>query len=114
MPRRSEFVDHILDLLAPMGEVSARAMFGGFGVYADGTIFAIVCDDILHLKVTNDNRAEFEAAGCEPYVYVKPGGGSGKMSYWTVPGEVMDDRDELLAWAGRALAASRAVRRPKR
>ena len=48
MARSDEFVRHVLDLMAPLGAVRARAMFGGYGVYQRDTFFAIVVDDTLY------------------------------------------------------------------
>ena len=36
MARSSEFVEFVLESLRPLGGVSARRMFGGFGIYKDG------------------------------------------------------------------------------
>jgi hypothetical protein len=36
MPKRCEFVDFLLGKLAPLGDVSAKSMFGGWGIYSDG------------------------------------------------------------------------------
>lgn len=46
-------VDYILEQLAGAGDVSARKMFGEYGLYCDGKIFALVCDDELFLKPTD-------------------------------------------------------------
>lgn len=45
MPRRSEFVDYLVESLTPVGDVEARAMFGGWGFYLDGRMFALVAFD---------------------------------------------------------------------
>lgn len=39
-----EYVDYLLDQLAPLGAVRARAMFGGYGIYLDRLMFALVAD----------------------------------------------------------------------
>ncbi len=109
MPLNPEFRDHLLDLLAPLGAVTVRAMFGGGGVYLDGTMFGLVADDVLYLKVDDANRGDFEAAGSGPFVY------QGKtrpvaMSYYQVPAEIMDDGETLCRWARRAWEAARRAR----
>ena len=38
-------VDYLLDQLAGAGGVSAKKMFGEYGLYCDGKMFAIVADD---------------------------------------------------------------------
>jgi TfoX/Sxy family transcriptional regulator of competence genes len=50
-------VDVILKAIAGVGAVSARKMFGEYGVYCDGKIVALVCDDQLFAKITAAGRA---------------------------------------------------------
>ena len=50
MARQSEFVTYLLEQLAPLGEVRARAMFGGYGIYLGERMFALVAEDTLYLK----------------------------------------------------------------
>ncbi len=63
MAAKPEFRDHVLDLLAPLGPVTARRMFGGFGITLDGVMFALIADDVLYLKVDDRTRPDYEAAG---------------------------------------------------
>ena len=110
--RHDDFVEHVCDLLAPLGAVRARAMFGGHGIYVDDVFCAIVAYDTLYLKVDDGNRADYEALGARPF---KPFADKPMvMSYYEVPAEVMDRRDALAAWGAKALEAGRrtASRRP--
>jgi DNA transformation protein len=103
--RHDDFVEHVCDLLAPLGEVRARAMFGGYGIYVDDVFCAIIADDTLYFKVDGGNRADYEALGYRPFEPFddKPM----VMSYYQVPAEVMDRRDALAAWGAKALEAGR-------
>ena len=67
--RLPELVAHALELLGPAGRVRARAMFGGHGIYVDDLFVALVAFDRLYLKADAQTRAQFEAAGCHPFVY---------------------------------------------
>ena len=111
--RRDDFVDHVCELLAPLGDVRPRAMFGGHGIYVDDVFCAIVADDTLYFKVDDSNRADYEALGSGPF---KPFADKPMvMSYYEVPAEVMDDRSAIAAWGRKALAAAHASRNaPKR
>ena len=73
MASRQETVDYLLDQIAGAGEVSARKMFGEYGVYCDGKIVILVCDDTCFLKPTDEGRA-FAGALEEgpPYPGAKP------------------------------------------
>ena len=99
-----------LDLLAGLGPVTSRRMFGGAGLYLDGVMFALIADEVLHLKADADLAAALAAEGSGPFVYV----GKGKpvtMSYWRLPEAALDDPETACAWAARALEAARAARR---
>jgi DNA transformation protein len=98
-------VDHCLELLAPLGTVRAKRMFGGHGLYVDELFVALIAFERLYLKVDAQTRAAFERAGCEPFVYE----GKGKpitMSYWTVPAEAMESPALMQPWARQAIAAA--------
>jgi DNA transformation protein and related proteins len=65
-------VEHCLELLAPLGTVRARRMFGGHGLYCDDLFFALIALDRLYLKTDAVSQPAFAAAGCEPFVYLSP------------------------------------------
>jgi DNA transformation protein and related proteins len=103
---RNALVDHCLELLAPLGAVRAKRMFGGHGLYVDELFIA------LYLKVDAPTQPAFEKAGCEPFVY----DGKGKpitMSYWTVPAEAMESPALMQPWARQAIAAALRARAAK-
>jgi TfoX/Sxy family transcriptional regulator of competence genes len=45
------FNERVLDQLAPLGNITSRPMFGGWGTYWEGVIFAIQYRDRLYFKV---------------------------------------------------------------
>ena len=105
-----EYLDYLHDLFSAFAPVATRAMFGGHGVYRDGVIVAIVIDEAIYLKVDDATRAEFEAAGSEPFVY-EAKGKRVPMSYWSVPEDALDSPQEFRPWAQRAWET--ALRKPK-
>ncbi len=105
MPEVDEFVSYIIDLMQPLGAVSAKAMFGGYGIYIDGLMFALVADDVLYLKTGAENLPDFEQRGLPPFSYRRKGKYI-NMSYSEAPAELLDDADALLQWAGKAIAAA--------
>jgi DNA transformation protein len=113
MAVESDFVATVLDLLSRWGGVSARRMFGGYGLYRQGLMFALVADDVLYMKVDDQNRPAFQAAGTGPFTY------DGKsrpvtMSYYEAPSELFDDGDAMIAWAKDAFAAALRARKPEK
>ncbi len=109
-----EYCDYILDQLAPLPGISAKRMFGGFGLFRQGLMFGIIIDDVLYYKTAAGNRAGFEAAGSEPFRY-ETKKRTVTLSYWTVPALALDDEDILLEWTRAACAAAvEAKPRPKK
>lgn len=102
------FVEHCLELLAPLGPVRARRMFGGWGLYADGLFVALIAAERLYLKADAGTREQFAAAGCEPFVYSSDGK-SVSLGYWTVPAEALDSPALMQPWARLALQAALAA-----
>ena len=102
----AEFRDFVLDQLAGVAQLRSRAMFGGLGLYSGERFFAILAADEVFFKVDDTNRSAYEAAGSEPF---RPfADRSVTMSYWRVPGEVLEDSTELAEWARAAIRAANA------
>ena len=107
----ASFRDFVLDQLAGVDGLRARAMFGGVGLYAEDTFFGILAADVLFFKVGDTNRHEYEDAGCAPF---KPYADRAMtMPYYSVPIAVLEDPVELGEWAARAVAAAKAAKSPK-
>lgn len=100
-------VEQLLDALEELGDVDARRMFGGHGIFRDGTMFAIVHQGRVYLKVDDDSRPDFEARGSEPF---RPNVRQTLRTYYEVPADVLEDDAQLLAWADRAAAAAERAR----
>lgn len=109
----SEFVQYLLDSLGPLGELRARAMFGGYGVYADEVFFAIVDDDVVYFRVGEEDRVNYESAGSRPFSYVSRGQRRIMRSYWQVPVEVLDSAPQLQRWAKAAIHAQAHKKKPR-
>lgn len=107
------FVDHCAELLAPLGTVRVRRMFGGWGFYVDGLFIAIVAFERLYLKAAPDDRERFLAAGCEPFEYATRSGQQVALGYWTAPDETLDSAGLMQPWARRAVQAALTARAAK-
>jgi DNA transformation protein len=102
-----EFVDYVIDQFSGWGEVSARKMFGGAGLYCDGVMFGLIADDVAYLKVDDSNREDFIKAGSSAFNPYPEKGKTYVMSYYEIPADVLEDRELLGKWARRALTAAR-------
>jgi TfoX/Sxy family transcriptional regulator of competence genes len=73
MASEQNFVDFVTEQIRNAGEVTAKKMFGEYGIYADGKLFGLICDNKLFIKPTISGR-EFIGNVIEapPYEGAKP------------------------------------------
>ena len=106
MPVSDGTIEFLIEILSPMGRITARRMFGGAGIYCDGVIFGLHIEHVLCLKADAASIPAFEAEGCGPFSYDTKHGARAVMSYWRAPERLYDEADEFVEWARRALAVS--------
>ena len=113
---RHDFVEHVVETMREFGQVTAKAMFGGWGLYHEGLFFGLIAEDVLYLKVDDDNREQFESAGLPAFVYVTKDGDRMAMSYRQAPPEALESAGVMTAWArvGYAAALRAKTRKPAR
>jgi DNA transformation protein len=80
-------------------------MFGGLGLYSSGHFFGLVWNDRLFLKVDDETRPRYEAAGMPPF-NPYPGRG-GTFQYYEVPVSVLESADELTRWTRLSVHVAR-------
>ena len=106
MAPKNEFVAKLIQITVPLGEVRAKAMFGGYGLFLDGLMFGLVTrDDTLFLKADDTNRPAFEGRSLKPF---------GKMPYFAAPAECLKGWAEMEPWAEGAVEAARRAAVGKR
>lgn len=66
-------ISYLLPHLKGAGEITAKKMFGEYGLYLNGKMVALVCDDLLYIKPTASGRSYWPGLeeGC-PYPGAKP------------------------------------------
>jgi DNA transformation protein len=116
MAVRDSFLAFVLEQLEAVRNVTSRKMFGGVGLYSDGSFFALIDNNTLYFKVNDETRPAFVDAGMGPFRPYADRPDEAMNGYYAVPVSVLEDRDELATWAGRAVgvAESAKARRPKR
>ena len=57
MASNTDFVQFIADQCGGAGEIVTKKMFGDYGIYCDGKIFGLICDNRFYLKPTEAARA---------------------------------------------------------
>ena len=104
------------EALAPVGTVSMRRMMGACVLYLDGTIFAVVEDEIW-FKADAESAAIWDAERCERFTFTLKDGSVEAMNYRRAPSDVYDDADAMQRWAALAVEAGprgAAKKRPKK
>ena len=113
----SGFGDFVQELFEGLGPVRVKRMFGGLGVYAGEVMFALVDHEVIYLKADEALKGELVAEGSAAWVYSRRDGWMRETSYWRLPETALDDPDEAVRWARRALAvaqAKAAEKKPRR
>ena len=88
MASNADFVQYIADQCSGAGEIMVKKMFGDYGIYCDGKIFGLICDNGFYLKPTDAVRPMLrEVALRPPY--------DGAKDYFYITD--IDDRDYLSA-----------------
>lgn len=105
MRARNPYVEFLIEQFAPLGEISSRAMFGGYCLYCGGTVFALVAGNALYLKADEENREKFVARGLLRFKPYEDRDDS--MSYYQAPPEVFEDLDAMTDWVGGSVRAGR-------
>lgn len=110
------FADFVCEQLEGMGRVVAKRMFGGFGIYQDSLMFALIAEDELYLKADDSNRDELFQLGGRLFCPFEDKGGKTKLPYVSVSIDIVEDADALLPLARKSLdVALRAqTKKPKR
>ena len=111
MPQKSNpYLEFLAEQMSPLGEITWRSMFGGYCMYCDGIVFALVANQALFLKADDENRSGFEARGLKAF---RPFERSETMSYYESPPEVFEDSDAMKQWCGGAVEAGRRAQSKK-
>jgi DNA transformation protein len=106
-------VEELFAALDGLGELRARRMFGGTGLYCDDVFFGLVAEGVLYFKVDAESVEDYRAAGAAPFRPF-PERPAAELGYFAVPLEVQERRERLHAWAARALVAARGRDAAKR
>lgn len=73
MASDQNFVDFVIDQIKNTGLIAANKMFGEYGIYSDGKLFGLICDNKLFIKPTSEGRAFIgNPTELPPYEGAKP------------------------------------------
>ena len=101
MPPPDRFVEFCIEPFSPLGRITSRYMFGGWCLYCDGDVFALVADGAVYLKGESPGRAPFKPFPDKELT----------MKYFAAPPEIFEDSDAMHRWCGEAIATARSKRK---
>ena len=101
----SDAIEYLHEVFESFGPITARRMFGGYGIYHEGLMFGLYAAGRLDLKTDAQNLPQFIAERCEPFTFVQRGKPV-KLSYWSAPDVIMDEREQAVFWARSAFDAA--------
>jgi TfoX/Sxy family transcriptional regulator of competence genes len=89
MATDKKFIDGVLEKLEPL-EITAKPMFGEYGLYYRGKNFALVCDNTLFVKITAASATIAGRVGqASPYGGAKPA--------YRISSAKLNDRDWIVS-----------------
>ncbi|WP_126942112.1 TfoX/Sxy family protein [Xanthomonas sp. BRIP62409] len=95
-----------VDQLSCWATITTRPLFGAVALYRHDHIFAMVWHGGLYFKVDDSSRKDYEAAGSRALGQANENDAHALKSYWEVPADVTEDREQLQQWAERAYHAA--------
>ena len=106
------YLSFVLEQLDGVPRIVTRRMFGGVGIYSDGTFFAVIDNDTLFFKVDETLAKRYRDKGMPPFAPIP--GAKPMMGYYQVPPDVLEDATALVGWAKDSISLARTPsRRPK-
>lgn len=112
MPVGDSYREWLLEQFDRVRPVRAKRMFGGLGLYADDVFFGVVDDDTTFFRTGDSNRPDYVSRGMKPFQPMGPD--TKPMSYHEVPGDVLEDIDQLRDWLTKAIAEAASNKGKKR
>jgi DNA transformation protein and related proteins len=94
------FIDFVMDQLADLSHVTARAMFGGHGLYSQSIFFGILRKDRVYFKVTAATTHRYKDHGMKPF---RPNAKQTLTSFYEVPIDILEDAEAMTQWATDAI-----------
>ena len=62
----TDFVQYVVDQCSMAGDITIKKMFGDYGIYCNGKIFGLLCDDCLYIKPTEAGKKKLKSIDLRP------------------------------------------------
>ena len=107
------FKEFVLDQLAALPDLRAKAMFGAHGIYSGEHFFGILDEGRVFFKTDDKTKKDFTGRGMPPFTYEMKGK-TMTMGYHEVPPDILEQPHELVLWARKAIAIAAAKKPAKK
>lgn len=112
MPVSQSYLAFVLDQMANLTGLATKRMFGGIGIYRNGTFFAVIDNDTLFFKVDEVLAQRYRDQGMPPFMPIP--GAKPMMGYYQVPPDVLEDGPQLVSWAKDSIAVAGTAGKKRR
>jgi DNA transformation protein and related proteins len=106
MSASKEFVIHVRELLSSIGDFTDGVFFGGHALKHRDKQFAMIMGNTLYFRVNDQSRPEYTAKGSKPFSYLTKVRRVEVRTYFAVPDDLLDSKEDLLLWARKAIHAA--------
>jgi len=89
-------------------------MFGAYAVFSGDKTFGIIDEGRLFFKTDALSQSDYTSRGMGPFTYEAKGNKRISMAYHEVPPDVLENRQELILWARKAIQLATAKPKKKR
>ena len=94
----SEACERVVEALSSLGDISSKKMFGGYGIFENSAMFALVdSQGEVYFKADDTNISRFQDIDAKKH---------GRMPYYQIPDEILDAQPALLDWARSSIAVA--------
>ena len=104
------FLTFVLEQLDGVRHLVTKRMFGGVGIYCDGTFFAVIDNDTLFFKVDETLGKRYRDRGMPPFMPIP--GATPMTGYYQVPPDVLENAEMLVKWAKDSIAVAAKAKAP--
>src|SRR5215831_10022943 len=111
MNSSEQFVEYVMEQLAPLKGVRSGRFFGGIGLAADGVQFAMVMRGCLYFVVDDTTRSRYEQWGSRCFWYETKRRRVDVKKYFEVPASFIEEQDRLLPLAKESIRIAASLKK---
>ena len=91
--------DLLRNKFEPIGNITMKKMFLGYGIFHDGKMFGMInSEGLAFLKVNGSTKKYYEEKSAERH---------SKMPYYTISKEILDNQELFTEWALKSIELSK-------